>query len=437
MPESIQDKKKHQENASGRRLIAHHVLAGRSLSGEQLAGQAAGKMGDAYPQLALKDLAYQYDPEHLPAESVNLGRPVVVADMDGDQSEQKDNSGLIAHVRDVTPAWIVNNGARYNFGVRLVGNLLGIWSGLRPGSESYPRAAAGLLQSVALTAGLVYNEKPMTRSEQERLNSMSVPEYVTTRVKNAFDPKNHITATVGLATLPNGFLHLWSGYRQHVPGKIQWEMVKGGLTILGGLALNMIPDQEKAWQVNSGIYMLRAPTSFMNAHRAYFHGVPEKNIAKGDWQQMGKLIMNQSSNVFGIFYGGVHKDEEGNIIHVVDDEFTESTPDYGVPGRAVIEDQDVLDKALSGNFLSNQSVAEFMNERDAMREQQHISNHHSPQFENKDAVAAGAAVAIAAGATGAIIKDQGMPHTAIQAQKLETERLEDMPAHLANGASNT
>lgn len=285
---------------------------------------------------------------------------------------------FINWVRDKSPAVVVNNGARLNFLMRLPADVLTVKSGLRPGMistfESLPRAAAGSLSGAALALGIIFNEEKQTPEEKKHLESLSTFDLIRTRVKHAFDPVHHPSATVGLATIPNGLLYMMSGKKLKKKGEINWEIVKGGLTVLGGAALNFIPDQEKAWQVSTGVFLLRAPSSFLNAWGGYFNGITREGVetyaaksalearkvagqpltteflkdyyksAPGDWALLTKFGLNQGSNVFGLFYGGVEKTADGRIVKVKDeDEYHEQTPDVGT----LIPDELTEDKAAS------------------------------------------------------------------------------------------
>jgi|GEM_PF-2702630 len=274
------------------------------------------------------EIAREFDPNKKPPVNVLAKAPT---EMDGQPEEVVSSIGAINWIRHNTPAFVVNNGARYNFGVRLIADILTVMSGLRKGSESPMRSWAGVVSGTALAMGIYYNEQPPTKEEVEQVKDMSVMEYVPLQIKRAMDPEHHVTATVGVATVINGFLYMAAGRAQHVPGKIQWEMLKGGLTSAAGAALAFIPDQETAWQTSTALFWVRAPSSYINAHQAYFKGIPEKNIAAGDWMQLAKWGFNQSSNVFGMLYGGIKKDEQGRIVKVGHNEYREQTPDVAYP----------------------------------------------------------------------------------------------------------
>lgn len=274
------------------------------------------------------EIAREFDPSRKVPVNVLAKAPT---EMNEQPEEVVSSIGAINWIRHNTPAFVVNNGARYNFGVRLIADILTVMSGLRKGSESPMRSWAGVVSGTALAMGLYYNEQPPTRAEVEQTKNMSVLEYIPVQLKRAMDPEHHVTATVGVATVINGFLYMAAGRAQHVPGKIQWEMLKGGLTSAAGAALAFIPDQETAWQTSTALFWVRAPSSYINAHQAYFKGIPEKNVAAGDWMQLAKWGFNQSSNVFGMLYGGIKKDEQGRIVKVSHNEYREQEPDLSYP----------------------------------------------------------------------------------------------------------
>lgn len=293
----------------------------------QMASRTALSSGVARPDPAA-EVARTFDtPSELPINA--MAKPP--QPQDNQPEEVKSSIGIINWIRHHTPASVVNNGARYNFGVRLIADILTVSSGLRKGSESPMRSWAGVISGTALAMGLYYNETPPTPEDQKYVSSLSMAEYIPLQIKRAFDPAHHVTATVGVATIVNGLFYMAAGYAQHVPGKIQWEMLKGGLTAAAGAALSFIPDQETAWQTSTLLFWVRAPSSFMNAHQAYWKGIPEKNVAAGDWMQYVKWGFNQSSNVFGVLYGGVKKDEQGRIVKETHNEYREQTPDIAYP----------------------------------------------------------------------------------------------------------
>ncbi|MCI5048839.1 MAG: hypothetical protein MRY32_00695, partial [Rickettsiales bacterium] len=219
---------------------------------------------------------------------------------------------LADHVRHATPAIIVNNGARLVFGMRAIADAMSIKSGWQ--YQSPLRAAASSISLAGLCMGLVFTEKPVSEEERESYKDMSAWEYIPLRLKHALNPMDHVTSTVGLATIPNGVLMAMSGMRQHVPGKVPWELIQGCMTVAAGSALNFLPDQERAMQLAHGIFTIRAPFAYAQADRAWRRGIPEKGIPAGDTGQMGKFFFNQLSNVGGFFYTGVIKRPDGTIV---------------------------------------------------------------------------------------------------------------------------
>lgn len=275
---------------------------------------------------------------------------------------------FVNRIRTVTPAMIVNSSSRLSFGSRAAADSLSVYSGLR--YSSFLRTTGSAITLAGLGAGLVFNEKPQTAEDRERYKQMPMSQYIPMRIRHAFDPQHHITATVGLATIPNGLLLAGSGLQQSTDtakkalkevskgnlnalkmlgkkGAVSAELWTGLMTVAAGTAMNFIPDQDRAWQVSTGIFLSRALPAYNNAARAYKYGKPAienplypagasvnnpfgvsakvwRDFRKanpdhwkaepGDWMQMGKFALNQGSNVFGLFYGGVTKMPDGSIV---------------------------------------------------------------------------------------------------------------------------
>ena len=182
---------------------------------------------------------------------------------------------------------------------------------------------------------IFYKEKTISGDQEKNYKDMGLPKYVLTKTKEAFDPKNHILETNGLATILNGGFMAMSGISQSVHGKLSAEFWQGLMTTAAGLVMNYMPDRERAWQVAHGIFTVRAPVAGVQAYNAYFKGVPEKNIAKGDWQQAAKWVFNQASNVVAICYGGVKKLPDGSIIHIGKDA-SDFTPQRIKGGKQIV-----------------------------------------------------------------------------------------------------
>ena len=224
--------------------------------------------------------------------------------------------GFVERVRRVTPAFIVNNSSQLNLGSRAIADAMSMWSGLRKGSQSYPRFIAGGVALFAEILGVFYTEKEEDPALQARYQKASWPEYIWMKTRQAFDPKNHIMQTIGFTTVLNGVLTTVSGVNQSSRGKWSYESIQGAMTVLAGLVISYLPNRERAWQLASTIFFTRAPPSAMQAYQAYYHGYPDKNIAKGDWQQGAKFVLNQLANTIGVFYGGVKKLPDGTIVHI-------------------------------------------------------------------------------------------------------------------------
>lgn len=236
------------------------------------------------------------------------------------------------NVRSVTPAFVINNGSRFNFGFRAAADVASMVSGQK--FDSPYRTAASAISLAGLSLGLFFKEEPPTEERKERIKQMPLGEYIAMRVKDSFDPKHHVMATVGMATIPNGVLMAISGYQKRIPGHAPWELYQGLMTVAAGMSLNFIPDQERAWQTATAIFTIRAPFAAKQAHTAYYYGQAKPDLGfeprspkefpgdwktpPGDYMQALKFVFNQTSNLFGFFYGGIHKDEQGNIIRLKD-----------------------------------------------------------------------------------------------------------------------
>ena len=222
---------------------------------------------------------------------------------------EQNKESFLDNVRKATPASIVNNASRLNSLIRLSADSVSIY-----GSIKYPapfRTAASAISLSALAAGIIIPEKTESQEQRDAYKRMSAPEYVGVKVSQAFDPKNHIAATIGLATIANGMLTTVQGISHtRTKGWFSKEILTGALTIAAGSALNFIPDQEKAWQISNGLFYTRLPFSAWDAHT---HHTKDGNV----WQWT-KLGLNQAANTVGVMYGGIKKDEHGNIIRVDD-----------------------------------------------------------------------------------------------------------------------
>ncbi len=245
-------------------------------------------------------------------------------------------------IRQKTPAVIINNGSRINFGLKAIADSMGIASALgirftkqqtvKP-IKSWPRFAANVITSATLIPGILYKEKPVSEEEIENYKKLSPVGYVFQKVKDAFDPKHHIVEMVALATVFNGVLTSWAGLQQsnfHMVRAFEWkswknismEFVTGAFTTIAGLTLGLIPNRERAWQISTGAFTWRIPFKGAQAYTALFKGYPNANppVPPGDWFQMSNFALQQAANVFGFFYAGIKKTEDGRIIHLGKDE---------------------------------------------------------------------------------------------------------------------
>lgn len=227
---------------------------------------------------------------------------------------------FVSWVRGITPESVVNRGSQFNFGFKASADIMSVWSSVRKGSASPARLVASLITLFTELLGVAYKEKGVLEEKQEEYKRMSLPSYIVEKTKEAFNPKDHILETVGLATIGNGIFTTISGFNQSVSKRISWEIFQGIMTTVAGIIMNYMPDRERAWQLSTAVFWTRAPVAGKQAYNAYFTGVPEKGIAKGDWQQGAKWVLNQTSNLFGVFYGGVRKLPDGTIVRIGKDE---------------------------------------------------------------------------------------------------------------------
>lgn len=223
---------------------------------------------------------------------------------------------FVAKVREASPAWLVNNGSRISLAFKGLADGLSVWSSLRTGSKSLWRLGASATTLFSEVLGISFTEKGITEEQQQAYAKMSTWQYATTKIREAFNPKEHITETAGVALVANGLMMAMSGVSQSVKGRVSWEIAQGLMTSAAGALLTFIPDRERAWQWAHGTFIARSVPAATHAYNAYYTGVPEKNIAPGDWQQGAKWVSNQAANIVGTFYGGVKKLPNGSIVHI-------------------------------------------------------------------------------------------------------------------------
>lgn len=258
-------------------------------------------------------------------------------------------------VRRVTPAGLINNGSRINFGLKAIADSMGIASGLGivfhpnfrmdPARRSWSRVAANVPTFATLIPGIIYKEQPLSEEQIESYKQMSSMEYVGTKVKEAFHPKDHIVETVALATVANGVLTSVSGIGQSnfknfnafSAGswkKISMEFIMGAFTTVAGATLGLIPERQRAWQVSTAAFTWRIPFKATHAYTALKHGYPHANppVPKGDWFQMSNFVLQQTANIFGFFFAGIKKTEDGDIIRIGKDEATIDLDDEKIRG---------------------------------------------------------------------------------------------------------
>ena len=225
---------------------------------------------------------------------------------------------FIAKVRDATPAWLVNSGTQISLGFKACADGLSVWSSVRKGSSSPWRLTGSLITLGAEILGTKIPEKKITEEKQQEYTQMSKWQYFVTKTREAFNPKEHIAETSGLALIINGFCVAMSGLKQSSKNKKSWEILQGAMTSVAGIIMNYMPDRERAWQIAHTTFMIRSVPAALQARDAWKFGFPEASppVAKGDWQQGAKWVLNQIANLFGTFYGGVKKLPDGSIEHI-------------------------------------------------------------------------------------------------------------------------
>ncbi len=225
--------------------------------------------------------------------------------------------GFIARVRDKSPDWLVNRGSQVSFSLKTAADGLSVWSAVRKGSQSPWRLAGSLITLVAGFLGTQIPEKKIPEEKQQEYAQMSRWKYFVTKTREAiFNPRDHIAETSGFALILNGFCLAMSGIVQSSKNHKSKETIQGIMTAAAGMIMTYMPDRERAWQLAHTTFMIRSVPAAFQAHDAYFKGNPEKNIAKGDWQQGAKWILNQIANIVGTFFGGVKKLPDGSIVHI-------------------------------------------------------------------------------------------------------------------------
>ena len=262
--------------------------------------------------------------------------------------------GFVDKSREITPASVINNGSRVNFGLKAVADSMGIASALgvritkdksKQGVKSWPRFIANVITSSTLVPGVLYKEKPVDDDDIKRYQNMGTLEYVGTKIKQAFNPRDYVVETVSLATFLNGLFTSYAGIKQsnfsgihplHMKSwkNVSFEVVQGALTSIAGAALGLIPSRERAWQVSTAVFMWRIPVKYAQAHTALFKGYPNANppVPKGDPFQMINFGLQQTSNIFGMLFAGIKKTEDGQIIRLGKDEVTVDVDEKKIRG---------------------------------------------------------------------------------------------------------
>lgn len=216
-------------------------------------------------------------------------------------------------IRKATPAWIVNNSSRLTFGMQFTANAIGIWAADKWYNNKSLTTAAwlGLGSSVM---GVLFNEKPQTQEELDRYKEMNPLEYLGNRMVESVQFWKYPTRFVSFVQMATGIFQMRGAWQKSGMA----YFTKGGLTTLGAAIINLVPDQERAWQLSSIPFGYRAFPSGINAWQEYKHGFPAKGVEKGNWAGLLKFGVNQLSQLTGTLYGGVNKDEFGNIYRKAD-----------------------------------------------------------------------------------------------------------------------
>ena len=223
---------------------------------------------------------------------------------------------FVDQVRFATPAWIVNNGSRINFAIKALADSMSIASSLRPGSQSNPRLWANLITLATLVPGSIYQEKQISAEEEAAESRLSPLAYVGQRLKYALNPKDHVVEMVGVATILNGVLTIFSGVKQSSWKNPSWELMTGAFTMAAGSALTFMRDRQRAWQTWTGIFLGRMPFKALQSEQAWNRGYTDRGIRPGDKYQSANLGLQLFGNVFSTFYGGVKKLPDGRIVHL-------------------------------------------------------------------------------------------------------------------------
>ena len=260
-----------------------------------------------------------------------------------------------------TPAPVVNNAVRINSVVRGFGDFLNIGSGIKAmqAGGGYARIRAGAVSGFGSVIGTVYEQKEQSQETIDEYNRMSTPEYAWTRMKQIFQPQDHLTQTVGATIAANGLWTVESGVRfltkeysaaeiarsahqsemtiPFVHSRFKWkptvlrkgmlETVRGGWTLIGASALIFAKNEADAWQVFTSVMTGRTAVTVAQ-------GV-ESKAKDNDSFNGAYTATTLFANGVGFLYGGVKKEEDGTIVEVRNDK-TEKPLKY----QAIVEEQE-------------------------------------------------------------------------------------------------
>lgn len=216
---------------------------------------------------------------------------------------------LTDSIRHHSPAFLVNHSSRITGALSLIGNLLSIYSARRFYKNGALTTGA-MLDSIMCVNSMLFNEQPQTPEELEHYDEMNTLEYIPHRLGESLQFWHYPTRARALVQMGSGLLQLKGGMESG--GKSL--QAKGALGTAGAAILNLTPEQERAWQLSVPLYLARAACSAENAFRAYTHGFPKKGTPRGNWAEPAKWGINILGNqIIPFFYGGVYKDEDGNI----------------------------------------------------------------------------------------------------------------------------
>ena len=295
-------------------------------------------------------------PAHVPVPVPAVVATVEQASPNTDKSNKKNHGAVnwidsrIADIRNVSPAWLVNNGSRLCLGFKFSADGFSVASALRKKSPSPWRLRASLVTMGGEVLGMIFPEKDISDEKRASYLKMSPLQFVGTKTLEALNPRDYITETSGLALMVNGAFMAMSGKAQSSPGKLSSEIWQGLMTSAAGMIMTYWPDRERAWQLAHTTFILRSVPALEQAHKAYFTGNLDASppVYPGDWYQGVKWVLNMIANVTGTLYGGVKKMPDGSILHIGKHGEDVTAPKQS---RRQVEDQGVVVDDASVNEL--------------------------------------------------------------------------------------